>query len=272
MQLGICGHGHKAGVPDGVEHVEVIDRVRARRWRRGRRVGARNVLAMCRQAARRDRQARRNCAPHARPARPPAGVAWLLPARSSQSARFILQSLRSFARPIGRAPIFEHAKAEFRHEASLCGQTTTITAIGGIAAGDCDAAGFLKSAIRKKELIRGLVVQNRRRHADRGHAHHVERDRRWIIPKGLPHKDKSPRRSAAREAFEEAGVVGAVGRRSIGSFSHDKRLKNGGVVTCKVLVFPLKVDRQDKEWPEKAERQVRWLSAERAAKRSSTRS
>jgi 8-oxo-dGTP pyrophosphatase MutT (NUDIX family) len=90
--------------------------------------------------------------------------------------------------------------------------------------------------------------------------------RRWIIPKGWPQKDKSPRRSAAREAFEEAGVVGAVGRRSIGSFSHHKRLKNGGVVTCKVLVFPLRVDRQDKEWPEKAERQVRWLSAEQAAK------
>jgi 8-oxo-dGTP pyrophosphatase MutT (NUDIX family) len=92
--------------------------------------------------------------------------------------------------------------------------------------------------------------------------------RRWIIPKGWPHKDKdkAPHRSAAREAFEEAGVIGAVGRRSIGSFSHDKRLKNGGVVTCKVLVFPLKVDRQDKEWPEKEERQLRWLSAHRAAK------
>ena len=90
--------------------------------------------------------------------------------------------------------------------------------------------------------------------------------RRWIIPKGWPQKDQSPHRSAAREAFEEAGVVGAVGRRSIGSFSHNKRLKNGGVVTCRVLVFPLKVDRQDKEWPEKAEREVRWLPAEQAAK------
>ena len=89
--------------------------------------------------------------------------------------------------------------------------------------------------------------------------------RRWIIPKGWPQKDKAPHRSAAREAFEEAGVIGAVGRRSIGSFSHNKRLKNGDVVTCKVLVFPLKVDRQDKKWPEKKEREVRWWSAERAA-------
>ena len=95
--------------------------------------------------------------------------------------------------------------------------------------------------------------------------------KRWIIPKGWPHKakDAAPHHSAAREAFEEAGVVGAVGRRSIGSFSHSKRLKNGGFVTCRVLVFPLKVDRQDNEWPEKDEREVRWLPANRAAKRVS---
>jgi hypothetical protein len=39
---------------------------------------------------------------------------------------------------------------------------------------------------------------------------------------------KRPHHSAAREAFEEAGVIGAVGRRSVGSFSYEKRLKNGG--------------------------------------------
>jgi 8-oxo-dGTP pyrophosphatase MutT (NUDIX family) len=38
--------------------------------------------------------------------------------------------------------------------------------------------------------------------------------------------------SAAREAFEEAGVVGAVAKRSVGSFSYEKRLKNGGAVVC----------------------------------------
>src|SRR5436189_3817956 len=40
--------------------------------------------------------------------------------------------------------------------------------------------------------------------------------RRWIIPKGWPHKGKAPHRSAAREAFEEAGVVGAVRRHPLG--------------------------------------------------------
>jgi 8-oxo-dGTP pyrophosphatase MutT (NUDIX family) len=37
--------------------------------------------------------------------------------------------------------------------------------------------------------------------------------RRWIIPKGWPKKGKSPDHSAAREAFEEAGVVGAIAKR-----------------------------------------------------------
>jgi 8-oxo-dGTP pyrophosphatase MutT (NUDIX family) len=73
--------------------------------------------------------------------------------------------------------------------------------------------------------------------------------------------------AAAREAFEEAGVVGAVAKRSIGSFSYEKRLKNGGAVVCKVRVFPLQVRRQNKQWPEKQERVVKWLSASQAAER-----
>jgi 8-oxo-dGTP pyrophosphatase MutT (NUDIX family) len=90
--------------------------------------------------------------------------------------------------------------------------------------------------------------------------------RRWIIPKGWPHKGKAPHRSAAREAFEEAGVVGSVRRRSVGSFSYEKRLKSGGVVECEVLVFALEVKRQQKDWPEKKQRQFKWLSAAAAAR------
>jgi 8-oxo-dGTP pyrophosphatase MutT (NUDIX family) len=91
--------------------------------------------------------------------------------------------------------------------------------------------------------------------------------RRWVIPKGWPKKGKSPRYSAAREAFEEAGVVGAVAKRSAGSFSYEKRLRNGGVVVCDVRVFPLEVRRQSKKWPEKQERIVKWLSASQAAEK-----
>ena len=90
---------------------------------------------------------------------------------------------------------------------------------------------------------------------------------RWVIPKGWPKKGKSARQSAAREAFEEAGVIGRVSRRAVGSFSYEKRLKNGGTVECEVRVFPLHVKRQSREWPEKQERKVKWLSAAKAAKK-----
>ena len=88
---------------------------------------------------------------------------------------------------------------------------------------------------------------------------------RWIIPKGWPQRGRAPHNSAAREAFEEAGVVGTVSRRSVGSFPYQKRLKNGAVVACEVHVFPLKVTRQSTQWPEKAQRDVKWLPAKEAA-------
>ena len=89
---------------------------------------------------------------------------------------------------------------------------------------------------------------------------------RWIIPKGWPKKRKAPYASAAREALEEAGVVGEVGRDPIGSYSYKKRLKSGAVVACEVQVFPLEVKRQQKTWREKGERELRWFSPTDAAK------
>ena len=91
--------------------------------------------------------------------------------------------------------------------------------------------------------------------------------RRWIIPKGWPKKGKSPHQLAAREAFEEAGVRGSIAKRSVGSFSYKKGLKEGGMVECEVRVFPLKVKRQSKEWPEKNQRKVKWLPAAKAAEK-----
>jgi 8-oxo-dGTP pyrophosphatase MutT (NUDIX family) len=89
---------------------------------------------------------------------------------------------------------------------------------------------------------------------------------RWIIPKGWPLKGKSPHKSAAREARDEAGVVGRIDRRSIGSFVYQKRLKGGKVVVCEVQVFVLKVKRQEISWLEKGERKLKWLPRSKAAK------
>jgi 8-oxo-dGTP pyrophosphatase MutT (NUDIX family) len=88
---------------------------------------------------------------------------------------------------------------------------------------------------------------------------------RWIIPKGWPMKRRAPHATAAREALEEAGVIGQVGTHSIGSYSYEKRLKRGDVVTCEVHVFPLEVKRQQKTWPEKGKREVQWLTSAEAA-------
>lgn len=91
------------------------------------------------------------------------------------------------------------------------------------------------------------------------------RTKRWIIPKGWPMRRKAPHISAAREALEEAGLVGRVAKNPIGSFSYKKHLKRGQVVICEVLVFPLEVERQRKRWPEKGKREIRWLSVAEAA-------
>ena len=88
---------------------------------------------------------------------------------------------------------------------------------------------------------------------------------RWVIPKGWPMKGKKPHAAAAREALEEAGVVGPIGRRSIGSYSYVKRLKNGAPLLCTVEVFPLMVSRRRDRWREQDQRTSQWFPAEEAA-------
>jgi 8-oxo-dGTP pyrophosphatase MutT (NUDIX family) len=89
---------------------------------------------------------------------------------------------------------------------------------------------------------------------------------RWIIPKGWPVRGLRPREVATKEAFEEAGLVGRiVGKRSIGSYHYSKRLLEGQEVLCRVKVFLLSVDHQLHDWPEKEQRECRWLPPQKAA-------
>jgi 8-oxo-dGTP pyrophosphatase MutT (NUDIX family) len=46
---------------------------------------------------------------------------------------------------------------------------------------------------------------------------------RWIIPKGNPIRGLPPHEVAAREALEEAGLVGHIRRGCIGTFRFDRR-------------------------------------------------
>jgi 8-oxo-dGTP pyrophosphatase MutT (NUDIX family) len=82
--------------------------------------------------------------------------------------------------------------------------------------------------------------------------------RRWIIPKGWPKRGMPPHDTAAREAFEEAGVVGKVNKRPIGSYPYDKILDKGDKASCRVEVFALRVTRQHKHWPEEQQRKIGW--------------
>ncbi|HEX3652557.1 MAG TPA: NUDIX hydrolase [Rhizomicrobium sp.] len=91
--------------------------------------------------------------------------------------------------------------------------------------------------------------------------------RRWIVPKGWPVSGCKPAECAAREASEEAGVVGEVAAKPLGWFSYDKRLKSGDMLPCKVVVFPMEVMRQRRSWPEKGERQTRWCTIDEALAR-----
>jgi 8-oxo-dGTP pyrophosphatase MutT (NUDIX family) len=89
---------------------------------------------------------------------------------------------------------------------------------------------------------------------------------RWIIPKGWPIRNAAPYTTAKCEAREEAGVVGTIGKRSIGSYTYKKQLKRGTTVVCEVYVFAMNVIKQEERWPEKGQRKRKWLSRSKAAK------
>ena len=91
------------------------------------------------------------------------------------------------------------------------------------------------------------------------------RTHRWIIPKGWPMAKCRPATTAAREAAEEAGVSGEMGKRAVGHFRYQKLLNDGGELPCRVEVFPLKVTTERSDWDEKKERERKWFSVREAA-------
>jgi len=91
------------------------------------------------------------------------------------------------------------------------------------------------------------------------------RSKRWIIPKGWPEDQLAPPKLAALEAFEEAGLKGQISKQKIGNFSYVKLLSNEDSVICNVGVFPMKVTTQYLDFPEKGQRELRWLKLKKAA-------
>ena len=92
--------------------------------------------------------------------------------------------------------------------------------------------------------------------------------RRLIIPKGWPMRGRKDYRAAAIEAREEAGLIGRVHRKSIGSYTYWKR-RPGRSIFCRVKVYLLDVQGQLVVWPEKDQRRGVWLLVDDAAEKVS---
>jgi 8-oxo-dGTP pyrophosphatase MutT (NUDIX family) len=89
---------------------------------------------------------------------------------------------------------------------------------------------------------------------------------RWIVPKGWPMRGKSLAQAAAQEAWEEAGVRGRVDEAPLGRFRHAKNHPLLGRLEFRVLLFPLAVETEAADWPERGERRRRWLDCGAAAR------
>lgn len=89
--------------------------------------------------------------------------------------------------------------------------------------------------------------------------------RQWIIPKGWPIDGLSNAESAAREAYEEAGIIGDADEAIIGHFAYEKARKGEDSVSpFSVEVYLLKVDRQLAYWPEASQRSIAWVAPAQA--------
>ena len=85
----------------------------------------------------------------------------------------------------------------------------------------------------------------------------------WILPKGWRARGLAPHLSAAKEAYEEAGLLGVAGQTSIGTFLH---VKSRTQQTVRVEVFPLEVTEQLDDWPERFQRRRQWFKVHQAAR------
>ncbi len=86
--------------------------------------------------------------------------------------------------------------------------------------------------------------------------------KRWVIPKGLIEPDMTPQDSAAKEAWEEAGLLGKVFPDLLGTYEYQK-----SGYTCQVEVFLLEVQAVLEIWPEASKRKRQWVSIPKAIKR-----
>ncbi|NEX45785.1 NUDIX hydrolase [Pseudotabrizicola algicola] len=91
---------------------------------------------------------------------------------------------------------------------------------------------------------------------------------RWIVPKGWPISGKTSAETAAIEAWEEAGVRGAMDAdQPLGIYGYDKIRTPRKAIPCRVSVFALRVAMLAEKFPERKQRRRKWFDARKAARK-----
>lgn len=78
----------------------------------------------------------------------------------------------------------------------------------------------------------------------------------WGIPKGKIEADLKPHISAAKEAFEEAGVLGFIHPINVGTYPGKKGLP------VPTFLLKVEIELRKKVWPEKQKRSRLWVNAD----------
>jgi 8-oxo-dGTP pyrophosphatase MutT (NUDIX family) len=91
---------------------------------------------------------------------------------------------------------------------------------------------------------------------------------RWILPKGWPMDGKTAAETAACEAWEEAGVEGAIDDSGpLGFYGYEKIRMPKQSLPCLVSVFALRVTGLASKFPERKQRRRKWFDAPKAAQK-----
>lgn len=90
---------------------------------------------------------------------------------------------------------------------------------------------------------------------------------RWVMPKGWTMDGKKPWRAAEIEAMEEAGAEGYISTEKLGVYHYCKSLDDGERIKCRVRLYPMIVEKLNKNWKERRDRTRRWFSIRTAAKK-----
>ena len=82
----------------------------------------------------------------------------------------------------------------------------------------------------------------------------------WVVPKGIHEPGLSAQKSAAREAYEEAGIRGTVSKSMLGQYEY---IKWGANCTVEVYAMRVREVLADSEW-EETHRGRKWVSIDEA--------